>query len=135
MKRLCLHLGSIFLVSCASIVSCLTAHDANGADAPRAAISRSVAAARGFGPITSIEASSEDGPAWAAEQVVDQDWLSSWRADDEREGAWLQLNFAGPQRVGAIQFVDRANEKGEVAAIQIGFSDGSTIDYLLPPHP
>ena len=130
--------ASVAGIVCGAI--CLAAEDASSTGAPqapvsRAPVSRAVVSRPGFGPIASVEASSEDGPAWSADQIADWDWLSSWRADDEREGAWVQLNFAGPQRVGAVQLVDRANEKGEVAAIRLSFSDGSGIDYLLPPHP
>lgn len=111
------------------------ASDEQGRTQPQQVGPIAVSALPGFGPIMSVEASSEDGPAWAAQNIVDWDWLSSWRSSGEKEGAWVQINFAGLQRVGAIQLVDRANEIGEAAAIRFTFSDGTDLDYLLPPHP
>lgn len=66
--------------------------------------------------------------------IIDGDWISAWRASSAAN-QWIKINFTRAVSVGAVVFVESANETGNIASIRLQFSDGSYINYHFPVSP
>lgn len=80
-------------------------------------------------------ASSESHHMESADKAVDGNWISQWKAKGEGVGAWWQVSFPGPTRIGAIILINGATVPDTITSVRIDFSDGSSIDYMLPISP
>jgi hypothetical protein len=79
-----------------------------------------------------VSSQSTGSPGTAAVDGVIGGWpahpANEWASVGEREGAWIRLTWAEPQRISEIRLWDRPNARDQVTGGLLAFSDGSTAE-------
>jgi hypothetical protein len=99
-------------------------------------------AAVNIAPQATVTASSENATtsqlaSKAIDGIVDGypgDFSREWATQNQGAGAWIQLNWTGPQTISQVVLTDRPNTNDQITAGTLVFSDGSTVPVGALPN-
>ena len=85
-------------------------------------------------PAAAVRASSERAPTQAARKAVDGVLTGypsapdhEWATTAETAGAWIELSWTSPRRIGRVRLHDRPNLDDQVRSGTLTFSDGTSV--------